>query len=171
MERKSEPGNHSFSKVLTVNQGMSSFPNVNYWENGYKLSMTTTTTTLFFVSVERGPFAWTRVSCDWLMVYKGNHEPIITNSCPPKRSQKSLQRKLEPILSLVFLKRVGMVWSKQDNKTLWVGREQRFRKRSFRYGREGSSPFLRYELRVYAMDACCEERFYISWRNGNPKGS
>ena len=119
MERKSEPGNHSFSKVLTVNQGMSSFPNINYWENGWKLSMTTTTTTLFFVSVERGPFAWTRVSCDWLMVYKGNHEPIITNSCPPKRSQKSLQRKLEPILSLVFLKRVGVVWSKQDNKTLW----------------------------------------------------
>ena len=47
-------------------------------------------------------------SNDWLTVAFGYHQPIISNACPPKWSQKSLWQKLVPIPH-PFLRSVGQV--------------------------------------------------------------
>jgi len=57
-------------------------------ENGYELW------TQWFL----GSFGWTSVSYDWSVDgIQGNHWPIISSPCPPKKSNKSLRLKLVPI--------------------------------------------------------------------------
>ena len=68
---------------------------VNYKENEYKLS------------AQRflGSYGWTIVTSDWLGGCLEYHRPIITNACPPRRSQKSLHPK--HVLILPWVSEVG----------------------------------------------------------------
>ena len=104
-------------------------------------------TSHFRNSRENGYKHWMQRFLVWWLVdgIQGNHKPIIRNACPPKRSQKSLRRKLAPIPLNSF-------WGGEQNlsQSKQMQRTNRQQKKSSRCQKETRSRATCYQyLRIY----------------------